>query len=334
MVSLEKHPFYNSIESKETKLLVKLHIQDYLHAYKLDAAQMERDTLARQGKGNEKRKRLIEKNTKKLSGQTGLASQEKNKLEAVNTILEMIVHPDQKKVGLLLIGTYCVLKSDLRKIIHREFAFRLAAKVFFTELMNTMEFYGSTHVSKNKIVNSLVIVLFGLLVKQLKHDRLESTKFIEDVVNVYFDPLDVPKKIRADYIEKYPVYIAGTSAGLPIFQHDTSKEGNYYTQEDLKIIQGFLASMLNNQKVLNELEQLDNQKGMAAMALMGVDSEILEKFIQKLPLIYAKNPTSLAKYHQNQAKKQRWKNFLKFPLLSIKTVLSTILTNLYTKLTR
>lgn len=331
---LESNKFYNSIEDETVKLLVRLHIEDYSQAYKINADKTNQETLAKYGKGNTKRNQLLQKNKELLSNESSLMLNERNYLETINAILEMIVDSDKNKLALLLIGTFFIYKPMIKSNVIDKYAFRPSVRSAFNDLVEFLDFYSSTHVSKGKIANSLAIVLFNLLVKCTKHNRTESIQFIQGVVNTYVDSSNTPKKLRADYIEKYPVYIAGTYNGLPIFQYDTSVNQKYYSEKELIMIQDLLKQLLTNQNSLQEMNHIGKQKDIDTIEKMSVNMVFLEEAIQSLPAIYSIKPMSLVKYHQKTAQNQIWKFFLKRPIYSIKVTLGTILTNLYTKITR
>lgn len=330
---LTKNIFFQSIRNNVTKTLIQLHIQDYVTAYKLDATKLEQDSLAKYGKGNEKRKKLIEENLEKINNPL-TSEYDKFILEQINQILEFIVDAKNNKLAMLLLVIYFANKQDIKAFIFHNFFYRPDIAKACQDMIDQMELFSFTYLSKAKIINSLMIVLYTLLVDYGKCDRHDSIKFIDLVVNSLFDKYDLPSNIRADYIEKYQFYCAGIYNQLPIFQFYTGEKEAYYNDEDIIKIQSFLNSFVIKTENIKELTRLKEfQKQIDKVKQIIESKSLVYELLNNLHKTYSVKPYSMMQYNKDQNILHPFNLIIKNPLISLKALIKIILTKLYTKLT-
>ncbi|MDD3343150.1 MAG: hypothetical protein PHR87_06205 [Sulfurospirillaceae bacterium] len=193
-MEVTKNSFFQALSSSYIKTFIELHIQDYINAYNIDADKLEKEYLVNLGKGNTKRKKLIEENQQKIDDHS-LSEYEKQFYIYINQILEMIVDPNDNKLALTLLALYFNQKDLIKNSLIDAFYFDPRVKIALDDLTETMEFFSYSYFSKDKIINSLIILLYVLLVECEKCDKQESIKFIKIVVNTNFKKADIPTRI-------------------------------------------------------------------------------------------------------------------------------------------
>lgn len=330
----QKNYFFQSIKNNTIKTLIQLHIQDYVTAYQLDVTKLEQDSLAKYGKGNEKRKKLIEANLEKINNPLK-SEYDKFILEQINQILEFIVDAKNNKLATLLLVTYFTNKQDIEAFIFHNFFYRPDIAKAYQDIAAQMELFSFTYLSKAKIINSLIIVLYTLLVDYGKCDKHDSIKFIDLVINSLFDKYDLPSKIRADYIEKYQFYCAGIYNQLPIFQFYTGAKEAYYNDEDVMKIQSFLKNFVFKAEDVQEFKHLKEfQQQIDKVKQIIENKSLVYELLNNFHKNYAIKPYSMMQYNRDQNIFHPFKLIIKNPLISLKALIKIILTKLYTKLTR
>lgn len=332
-VKLQKIIFFQSIKNNTIQTLIELHIRDYVTAYKLDTTELEQDSLAKYGKGNEKRKKLIEENLEKINNPL-TSEYDSFILEQINKILEFIVDRKNNKLATLLLVTYFTNKQDIEAFIFHNFFYRPDIVKAYQDISDQMELFSFTYLSKAKIVNSLVIILYTLLVDYEKYDKHDSIKFIALVINSLFEKNDLPSKIRADYIEKYQFYCAGIYNQLPIFQFYTGAKEGYYDDEDIIKIQSFFKKIVIKTEDMQELKHLKEFKKQIDKVKQIIESKpLIYELLNNLHKNYAIKPYSMVRYNRNKNILHPFKFIIKNPLISLKALIKIILTKLHTKLT-
>lgn len=333
-MNLENNIFFQSLKTPYIKTCIELHIKDYVSAYNLDAVALKKAFLVNLGKGNIKRKKLIEDN-QKLIDNPSISEYEKELYRYSNQILEFIVDPQNNKLAMLLLTIYFMHKDYIKAVIFDKFYYSPQIQQAIKDLIEQMDFFAFTYFSKDKIISSLIILLYTLLVDIEKYNKSEAIKFIEFIVNTQFKKVDIPTNIRSDYYEKHPIYCAGIYNELPIFMTYTGKEEHYYNDEDLEKIQKFFEYFLNNKDLITILNSLDKTKKKADLFRETLyNKTLLHEAINNLYTYYALHPTSFIHLHRKKIEKSYPRTIFKHPIIWIKALISTILTNLYTKLTR
>ena len=146
---------YKFIRFEHIKICIKLHIQDYVNAYNLDADKLEKEYLVNLGNGNTKRKKLIEDNQKKIDDPS-LTDYEKQFYQYMNQILELLVNPKDNKLGLYLIAAYFNQKDLIKNAIVNAFYYNPLVKIALDDFSELMEYFSYSYFAKDKIINSLL----------------------------------------------------------------------------------------------------------------------------------------------------------------------------------
>lgn len=331
---LNNNSLFQSLENPYIQKCIELHIQDYVNAYNIDADKLETEYLVKLGKGNLKRKKLIEENQKYIDNPQ-ISEYDKQLYRYVNQILEFIVDPANNKLAMVLLTIYFMNKDNIKVTIFNKFYYSPRIQKASKDFIEQMDFFAFTYFSKDKIINSLMIVLYTLLVDVEKCEKRDATAFIDVVVNTYFDKKDLPSRIRSDYLEKYPIYCAGIYSELPIFMTYTGEQKRYYSDEDIAKIQIFFKYFLENievEKWINKLDKTDKNVNFFSEKLYNKAS--LYDLLSNLYKHYAYNPPSFIQLHCENARKQLLRKILRNPIIALKALIKTLLTRLYTKLTR
>ena len=336
-MELKKNLFFQSLTNPYIKTCIELHIQDYINVYNIDADKLEKEYLVNLGKGNTKRKKLIEDNQEKIDDPS-LSEYKKQFYIYMNQVLEMIVDPDNNKLALALLALYFNQKDFIKSSLIDAFYFDPRVKIALDDLTETMEYFSYSYFSKDKIINSLIILLYTLLVNFEKCNKKEATKFIELVINSNFKKADIPTRIRADYIEKYPIYCTGIYNKLPIFQFYTGEKESYYNKEDIKKVQDFLNYFIEKKELNSQFSKNSNMnQSFENSQKIAEDESLILKLLNEFYKHYALHPNSYKQFLLEQAKEKPFISFVnalrKNPLFALKYSILTILTKLYTKLT-
>lgn len=336
-MELKKNPFFQSLKHSYIKTCIELHIQDYVKAYNIDTDKLEKEYLVNLGKGNTKRKKLIEDNQQRIDDPS-LSEYEKQFYIYMNQILEMIVDPNDNKLALTLLALYFNQQDFIKNSLIDAFYFDPRVKIALDDLTETMEYFSYSYFSKDKIINSLIILLYILLVNFEKCNKKEATKFIELVINSNFKKADIPTRIRADYIEKYPIYCTGIYNKLPIFQFYTGEKESYYNEEDIKKVQDFLNYFIEKKELNPQFSKNSNMnQAFENSQKIAEDKHLILKLLNEFYKHYALHPNSYKQLFLEEAKEKPFISFAnalrKKPLFALKYSILTILTKLYTKLT-
>lgn len=329
--------FFAAIRNPHIKTFIELHIQDYVNAYNLDADKLEKEYLVNLGKGNSKRKKLIEDNQKKIDDPS-LTEYEKQFYQYMNQILELLVNQKDNKLGLYLIAAYFNQKDPIKNAIVNAFYYNPLVKIALDDFSELMEYFSYSYFAKDKIINSLIILLYTLLVECEKCDKKEAIKFIKMVVNTNFKKIDIPTRIRSDYIENHSIYCAGVYEKLPIFQFYTGDKESYYNDEDIEKVQSFLNYFIAKKEMIPKFSQTDtiNQSFEKSQQLTE-DKQLILRLLNEFHKHYATHPNSYKQFLIEQAKEKLFSSLAKAikknPFFILKYLILTILTKLYTKLT-
>ena len=187
----------------------------------------------------------------------------------------------------------------------------------------------------DKIINSLIIILYTLLVKCEKCDKQEAIKFIEDVINSEFEKSDIPSRIRADYIKKYPIYCAGIYNGLPIFQFYTGQNKSFYNEDHVKQVQSFLNYFVSKKDLIPSFAQTNNiNDSFEKSAELAKNEQMIFQLLNEFYKHYALHPNSYTQFLVEQMKEKPLfdlvKIIVKHPIKLLKHTISFILTKLTT----
>lgn len=330
---VQKSKFFQSLKNPYIKTCIQLHIQDYVSAYNLDDQELEQEYLVHLGKGNAKRKKLIEENQKNIDDPQ-ISEYDKQLYRYMNQILEFIVDPKNNKLAMLLLTIYFMNIDNIKGVILNKFYYSPRIQKASQDLIEQMDFFSFTHLSKDKILNSLKIIIYTLLVDFEKCDKHEATMFIDMILNTYFSKKDLSPRIRSDYLEKYQIYCAGIYNQLPIFMTYTGEKERYYNDEDIEKIQSFFNHFLQDQAIIKFINNLDGtQKKVSEFCKHLHNKEFIYELISNLHKHYIFNPASLIQLHCENARKQLLRKILRNPIRALKALMMTISTRLYTKLT-
>ena len=336
-MELTKNSFFKSLKNPYIKTFIELHIQDYVNAYNLDTDKLEKEYLVNLGKGNARRKKLIEDNQKKIDDPL-LTEYEKLFYVYMNQILELLVNPKDNKLGLYLIAVYFNQKDFVKNALVNAFYYNPLVKIALDDFSELMEYFSYSYFAKDKIINSLIILLYTLLVECEKCDKKEAIKFIEMVVNTNFKKADIPTRIRSDYIENHLIYCAGVYDKLPIFQFYTGDKESYYNDEDIAKVQSFLNYFIERKEMIPQFAQTKTiQKSFETSQNLIENKQRVSRLLNEFHKHYATHPNSYKQFLIAQAKEKPFSSLAKAikknPLFALKYLILTILTNLYTKLT-
>lgn len=324
--------FFQSLKDP-LKTLIRLHIKDYVDTYNIDTDKLEKEYLINLGKGNTKRKNLIKKNQKSMDDPK-TSEYDKQLYRYMNQILEFIVDSKNNKLAMLLLTIYFINIDNIKATIFNKFYYNSRIQQASQDFMEQMDFFAFTYFAKDKIINSLIIVLYTLLVECEKCDKKEAIKFIKMVVDTNFKNSDVPVLIRSDYLDKYPIYCAGIYNQLPIFMTYTGEQKRYYSNKDIEKIQGFFSYFLQDQTLVKFLNCLNRaQKNVSEFGENLHNKEFLYELVSNLYRHYALNPTSLVQLHCEKIREESFTMIFKHPIIATKALIKTILTKSRTKLT-
>ncbi|NCD07094.1 MAG: hypothetical protein EOL97_13330 [Spirochaetia bacterium] len=120
---------------------------------------MEQEYLVHLGKGNTKRKRLIEENQEKINDPS-LSEYEKQFYIYMNQVLEMIVNPNDNKLILALLAIYFNQKDQIKITLIDAFYYNPLVKIALDDFVDTLQYFAFTYFAKDKIINSLMILLY------------------------------------------------------------------------------------------------------------------------------------------------------------------------------
>lgn len=336
-MELSKDHFLQSLKNPYIKTCIELHIKDYVNAYNLDADKLEKEYLVHLGKGNTKRKKLIEENQVKIDDPS-LTEYDKQFFRYVNQMLTMLVDPSDNKLALAILALYFNQKDHIHETLIDAFYYNPLVKIALDDLVETFQYFAFTHFSKDKIINSLIIVLYTLLVECEKCDKQQAIKFIEDVINSEFEKSDIPSRIRADYIEKYPIYCTGIYNGLPIFQFYTGQNKSFYNEEHVKQVQSFLNYFISKKDLIPTLAQTNNiNNSFEKSEELANNEQMIFQLLNDFYKHYAVHPNSYKQFLIEQIKKNPFaiiKGIGKRPIFAIKCLISFLLTKLTKPLTK
>lgn len=139
-MKLAENLFFQSLKNPYIKTCIELHLQDYVNAYNLDADKLEKEYLVNLGKGNTKRKKLIEDNQKKIDD-LSLTEYEKQFCQYMNQILELLVNQKDNKLGLYLIAAYFNQKDLIKNAIVNVFYYNPLVKIALDDFSELMEYW-------------------------------------------------------------------------------------------------------------------------------------------------------------------------------------------------
>ena len=257
----------------------------------------------------------------------------------MNQILELIVNPEENKLGLFLLAVYFNQKDLMKNSLINAFYYDPRVKIALDDFMETMEFFSYSYFSKDKIINSLIILLYTLLVDVEKSDKQKAIKFIKIVINTNFKKVDIPTRIRADYNEKYHIYCAGVYNKLSIFQYYIGEKENYYDDEDVEKVKSFLNYFIEKKELIPKFAQTDKiNLAFENSQKLVEDEKLILKLLNEFYKHYAVHPNSYKQFCIEQAKQKPFTSLVKAvtknPLFVLKLLILTILTKLRTTITK
>lgn len=322
---LDENIFFQNIPNIYIKNLVKLHITNYHNTYNINLKESKSSFLAKYGKGNEKRKLLIAKNIK-IMKDPSTPSLVANYLELINSILKLIANQKKNKLGLLLVSVYFIYKKSIKSMYENHFTPDPLIQKSLNMLFEYMDFYSFTYFSKNSIVNSLELVLHGILKTYTNCKETEIAIFLTYIQNSLFEKTQMPTKVRADYMKKYNPYVVGVYNSLPIFQLYTGANKNYYNNQDLLKIKKFLNENFLDKDVYEKITEVSTNTQLSNLHEILRNKSLLSKLINNLHIHYAKNPF-LDEKSEIYFLFPLYFNFKKYPILSHKYVLNVALSS-------
>lgn len=286
---LEINTFFQNIPNLYLKQLIKFHINNYYKAYSINIKESKKSFLAKYGKGNEKRKILIKKNKNIIKNPT-TSPLVASHLELINSILILVANQKKNKLGLLLLNVYFIYKKIIKDSYKNYFLENPILEESLNLFFDYMDFYSFTYFSKNSIVNSLIVILNGLLTTRTNCERTDIANFLTIIQNSLFEKTELPTKVRADYLKKFNVYSVGIYNSLPIFQLYTGENINYYSNRDLLKIKKFLNDRFLDEDVYTKITEISTDDKLSKLNEILTNKFLLSKLINNLHTYYALNP--------------------------------------------
>jgi hypothetical protein len=226
----------------------------YLHS-KDDSKKQRTNTLEALGKGLQKRKEKA-KELRQISRDENMDISTRSMALYSRILLIAFKNKAYSKTGLLILGYFFLNFPFHKHIMLRYFAHKkhyVESLQYFEDALHLFEY---TYLSRDKIINSLLIVVYSQLV-QLGIEKNEAYRASKDIVRTFLDDENLTDKFRHSLLDK-DIYFAGVYNGLPIFQYYTGKDDSYYIDKDVRQIQRFFKLFIAMQKQSKQLSSIFN----------------------------------------------------------------------------
>lgn len=312
-------------------------IGEYKKAYQY-ALQDKKDKLQNTAealqKGYPNKEKAYLENKAKMNDET-LSTEDRTEALFKTMIFLLLKKSDYNKISSLLLTSvysqYPLLKMIFKNVDKFNKVMHLVAQTQ-EDALQTIEY---TYLSKDKIVNSSVIMIYTVLTSALKLDDKEAFKYTKFFVYSFIDNSSaLTDKYRKDYLTDKDIYCAGMYNGLPIYTWYTGSNASYYNDEDIKKIK-IIFRMIPNSKdmtlvekdiFLNLLKTYDKNMSLSDIEKVSSEEEII-KFFKSSYKQFAIAPFSLLQYFAKPNKSIiLWIKALIYALITKFTELKTIFT--------
>ena len=257
----------------------------FLHATK-ESMKERKNTLESLGKGFESKKKEYKKNLSILND--GIIDP-RSKIEVLlkKLLLMSLKNKRYSKVGMLILGLIYNNLPLYTRELRWYFTYDKRTQTIMDTLEDTLKYFEYTHLSPDKIVNSLLIVLYTRLIL-LGLDKNKAFKWSKEITALFIDDRDVPTdKYRLSYLTENEIYFAGLYNGMPIYQWYTGSKESYYDDNDVKQFQKFIKIMERESKQSFIASFLGDSlfKALAPKQEMKLD-EAMNKLIDDTPVAH------------------------------------------------
>lgn len=286
-----------------TTLTIVYFIGEYKKAY-LQSKEKRADTLESLGKGYAKK----QEEYKKLLALVNDKSIDKHdRVEAFfkKMLIMALKNKRYSKIG-IFITTELYTQLPLYARMIKEFSSHSSKTEDILDIAKeSLKYFEYTYLSSDKIVNSLLIIIFTKLTL-IGIDEKKAFKFAKEIALTFIDDSSIhTDKYRLSYLTNNEIYLAGLYKGLPIYQWYTGSNSSYYSDNDVKQFQkytmimqkelqktafsGFMAKALYKVLARNNPISLEN-----ALDILSSDIQRTREMLLSTHKNFAKMPMRLA----------------------------------------
>ncbi|MDD2267365.1 hypothetical protein [Sulfuricurvum sp.] len=281
-------------------------IGEYKKAYQY-ASQHKKDkknnTLEALDKGYPRKEKAYKENKKKLNDES-LAHEDRLEAFYKTIIFLLLKKKNYNKVSMLLLASLYAQLPILKMIFTNVDKFNKLIQLVLQALEDALQTLEYTYLSKDKVLNSSVIMIYTILASAVKLDEKDAFKYTKDLVYSFIDnSAELTDKYRKDLLTDKEIYCAGMYNGLPIYTWYTGQDESYYNDEDFKKIDVILRVISNSKEMalvekdvsLNMLKLFDKDASLTDIEKMTNKDEII-KWIKTSYKQSAIMPFSLFQY--------------------------------------
>lgn len=223
-----------------TTLTIIYFIGEYKKAY-LQSKEKRADTLESLGKGYAKKQELYKK-LREISNNKFIRKNERIEAFFKKMLLIALKNKRYSKIG-IFITTELYTQLPLYARMIKEFSSHNSNEDILDIAKESLKYFEYTYLSSDKIVNSLLIIIFTKLTL-IGIDEKKAFKFAKDIVLTFIDDTSIhTDKYRLSYLINNEIYLAGLYKGLPIYQWYTGSNSSYYSDNDVKQFQKYTMIM-------------------------------------------------------------------------------------------
>jgi hypothetical protein len=281
-------------------------IGEYKKAYSYasqDKKDKNKNTAEALEKGYARKEKAYKENKEKMND-ASLSPEERIEAFFKTMIFLLLKKQDYNKISILLLTSIYSQYPMLNMIFTNVDKFNKLMRLVMQAQEDALQTLEYTYLSKDKISNSSVIMIYTVLTSALQLDEKEAFKHTKDLVYSFIDKTaELTDKYRKDYLTEKDIYCAGMYNGMPIYTWYTGKYESYYDYEDIKKMKVIIRAIPNIKDLTlmekdvssNMLRMYDKNMSLKDIEKIKNEEEIM-KFFKLSYKQFALMPFSLFQY--------------------------------------
>lgn len=235
-----------SYELPQYTLTIIYFIGEYKKACKY-ASQDKKDkvqnTVEALEKGYARKEKAYKDNKEKINDKS-LSAEDRTEAFFKTLIYLLLKKPSYNKVSILLLTAIYGIYPFINKSFSYLGMFNRIMQVVLQEQENALQTLEYTYLSKDKILNSSLIMIYTVLTLAVKLDDGKAFKYAKELLTSFIDDdSSYTDKYRKSYLTENDIYCAGMYNGLPIYTWYTGNNQSYYDDNDIKKVEILLRAM-------------------------------------------------------------------------------------------
>ena len=222
-------------------------IGEYKKAYKYasqDKKDKNKNTAEALEKGYAKKEKAYKENKEKINDKS-LSVEARSESLFKSMIYLLLKKPSYNKVSILFLTAIYGYYPLLNKLFSYLEMFSRIMQIVFQEQKNALQTLEYTYLSKDKILNSSLIMMYTLLTIKVELDETKAFKYAKELLTSFIDDSsDYTDKYRKSYLVDKDIYCAGMYNGLPIYTWYTGSNQSYYDDEDIKKVKVLIRALI------------------------------------------------------------------------------------------